>query len=223
MQWDRSLHFGHNPWELLEFCIQHKTILFAIDIIYMLWFVMLIVFFLWMGVTHRTQLRKRFFITAIIIWSGFGSGLGALFYSVGPCYYAAATGDPEPYAPLLRQLDQADQDHILLAVRNEQAIWQAAQQRQWLPFGGISAMPSVHVAMAVLFALALGEAYPLLKLTGWVFAALIQIGSVVLAWHYAVDGYAGALLTLIVWKMLRLAEARTAAAGAPSQGRGSPD
>ena len=31
------------------------------------------------------------------------------------------------------------------------------------------------------------------------FAVIIQIGSVHLGWHYAVDGYIGASLTLAVW------------------------
>jgi len=216
MELDKLIHFGHMPWRLLEYLLQNRAILYTIDIIYLLWFVMLIVFSLWMSVTNLSRLRKRYFITAILIWSAFGSGLGTVFYSVGPCYYAAVTGDPGPYGPLIRQLHQAHQENSLLAVRNEQALWQAKTQQHWLPFGGISAMPSVHVAMAVLFALTLGEAFPLLALTGWIFALLIQIGSVVLAWHYAVDGYASALLTWLVWKLLRSAESRRQAATPPS-------
>ena len=56
--------------------------------------------------------------------------------------------------------------------------------------------------MAVLFALTLGEAFPLLRVTGWLYVLCIQLGSVVLAWHYAIDGYVSALLTLAVWKLL---------------------
>jgi hypothetical protein len=29
---------------------------------------------------------------------------------------------------------------------------------------------------------------------------VVQIGSVHLAWHYALDGYAAALLTLAIWR-----------------------
>jgi membrane-associated phospholipid phosphatase len=32
-----------------------------------------------------------------------------------------------------------------------------------------------------------------------VFAAIIAVGSVLLAWHYAVDGYAGAAIALACW------------------------
>lgn len=212
MQLDKLLHFGHMPWQLLDVLVVHKQLLALIDVIYLLWFVMLIAFSLWMGITTRAGLRKRYFITTIIIWSIFGSGLGSVFYSVGPCYYASVTGEAGPYAPLLDQLEQVHAESTLLAVRNEHALWQAHVERHWLPFGGISAMPSVHVAMAILFALVLGEAYPLLRLTGWIFALFIQVGSIVLAWHYAVDGYASAILTVIVWKALSWREARKALA-----------
>lgn len=206
MELDSVIHFGHAPWELFDFCLKDDAVLHTIDVVYMLWFVMLIGCSFWMGISKRHQLRRRYFISAIFIWSLLGSGTGTLLYSVGPCYYAAVVGEPGPYGPLMRQLEQAHQKAPLLAVRNQQLLWEAKTGRQWIPFGGISAMPSVHVAMAVLFALILGEAFPLLGLTGWLFALCIQIGSVVLAWHYAVDGYASGLVTVLVWKLLKTAK-----------------
>ena len=67
---------------------------------------------------------------------------------------------------------------------------------------GISAFPSLHVASAVLFALYAMRRSAIAGTMLWTFAALIMLGSVVLGWHYAVDGYAGALLTLLTWKMV---------------------
>ena len=34
----------------------------------------------------------------------------------------------------------------------------------------------------------------------WTFAAAMLLGSVVLGWHYAVDGYAGIVMSVLVWK-----------------------
>jgi hypothetical protein len=34
------------------------------------------------------------------------------------------------------------------------------------------------------------------------FAAIIQLGSVHLGWHYAVDGYLSALFTFLIWKWM---------------------
>ena len=66
---------------------------------------------------------------------------------------------------------------------------------------GISAFPSMHVATTVLIALYASSLCRWLGYLGWVFAAIIMVGSVVLAWHYAVDGYAGGLIALAIWKM----------------------
>jgi membrane-associated phospholipid phosphatase len=65
---------------------------------------------------------------------------------------------------------------------------------------GISAFPSLHVATAVLFALYASRRWGRIGLALWAFAATILVGSVVLGWHYAVDGYAGALLSVLIWK-----------------------
>ncbi|MDN3683797.1 hypothetical protein QW180_05815 [Vibrio sinaloensis] len=35
----------------------------------------------------------------------------------------------------------------------------------------------------------------------WLYVVAIQIGSVHLAWHYAIDGYLSIVLTLILWKL----------------------
>ena len=57
----------------------------------------------------------------------------------------------------------------------------------------------MHVGSTVLMALygfslnrRLGQALT-------VFAAVILMGSVLLGWHYAVDGYAGALIAVLAW------------------------
>lgn len=66
-------------------------------------------------------------------------------------------------------------------------------------FGGISAMPSLHVATAVLFALTAWRIHWVLGVLFWFYALVIQMGSVHLGWHYAVDGYVGATVALVIW------------------------
>ena len=64
-------------------------------------------------------------------------------------------------------------------------------------------MPSIHLAMAMLFVLL---AFEVRKWLGWLFvgyAVIMQIGSVILGWHYAVDGYAGIILAYLIWYIVK--------------------
>jgi membrane-associated phospholipid phosphatase len=87
----------------------------------------------------------------------------------------------------------------LWAIENQEGLWENYQVGRWLPFGGISAMPSIHVAIAVLYVFI---AFDLRKSLGFIFCGYllaIQIGSVMLGWHYAVDGYFGAGMAFVIW------------------------
>lgn len=69
-----------------------------------------------------------------------------------------------------------------------------------LLISGISAMPSIHVAIAVAAALWIQRyRVKVLTLVGWTYAAAIYIGSIHLGWHYATDGLVSAPLVLLVW------------------------
>jgi hypothetical protein len=64
---------------------------------------------------------------------------------------------------------------------------------------GIAAMPSVHVALPVLYALAAWKLHRRLGILFGAYALLIFLGSVHLGWHYAVDGYVTLLIVPMVW------------------------
>lgn len=63
-------------------------------------------------------------------------------------------------------------------------------------------MPSLHIAIAVLLALVGWRINRFIGvlLTAYVF--IILIGSIILGWHYAVDGYASIVLTILLWKLV---------------------
>ena len=69
-----------------------------------------------------------------------------------------------------------------------------------MPYVGISAMPSIHVGAAVLFAILGWRTNWILGFGFTVYALLIQFGSVHLGWHYAIDGYFSAILAFVLWK-----------------------
>jgi membrane-associated phospholipid phosphatase len=59
----------------------------------------------------------------------------------------------------------------------------------------------MHNALAVLMALAAWRVHRLLGVAMTLFAVLIYIGSILLAWHYAADGMAGILIGLASWHL----------------------
>ena len=61
-------------------------------------------------------------------------------------------------------------------------------------------VPSLHVAVAAYLAcVALDTRWWAIRLLGMAYAFVILVASVVLGWHYAVDGYAGALGAWAIW------------------------
>jgi len=69
---------------------------------------------------------------------------------------------------------------------------------------GISAMPSMHVAIALWVALVLRSYSGRLQWVGWIWFVTIFIGSVHLGWHYALDSIAAIAIALIGFQLAEL-------------------
>jgi membrane-associated phospholipid phosphatase len=105
-------------------------------------------------------------------------------------------GKPGPYEPQAAFLSHFRRLH---ATRIQESIWQWLQTHTYVPFGSISAMPSMHVAVTTLVALGCWERSRWLGVMAWCYVAAIMVGSVQLNWHYAMDGYVALLGTLLTW------------------------
>jgi PAP2 superfamily len=200
--WDRSLmeadyaiHFGNHPWMLMQPIVGHPPITRILDLFYGLWLPVNIGFVVWQAWSANRFNRMRFLLSYVLVWTLLGTALATGFSSAGPCYYTRLTGQDAPYGPLLDYLGSLH----LIAVPVQDALWANYVSSRLVPFSGISAMPSIHVALPVLFAIASHALRPML---GWIFAAfafLILVGSVHLGWHYALDGYVSIGLTILIW------------------------
>jgi hypothetical protein len=73
-------------------------------------------------------------------------------------------------------------------------LWSAYTTHSTDVGNGISAAPSLHVAIAAWTALALRK-----KLM-WLYVAAIWVASVHLGWHYVFDGLAGIAGALVIWR-----------------------
>jgi PAP2 superfamily len=207
-QFDGALHqadvflHGQMPWMWLSWLLTRHHLLRGLDIVYLAWFAVLLTFIFWLSWTSRRALRARALVAVVLLWIGAGNIAAATMASAGPVYFREVTGMTSPYGPLLERLDAVAEEHgVLLARVNQRGLWKFSTSDVWTPFIGISAMPSLHVAAAVLITIVVWRRSPAAGLALAVFSLLTQIGSIVLAWHYAVDGYAGAAFAWLAWRV----------------------
>lgn len=202
---DRALFGGVDPWRITHAWLGSPAATELVDKAYHGWFVPmsvgLVACAFLPAATYR--LRTQYMLTYIGVWIGIGSVLAFLLPAAGPCFTSALVGPAPSFDTLHGRLlaTEAATGSPLAALRNQAMLLEAIGSDRLRVGGGISAMPSVHNALAVLFALA---AFRLNRVAGWVLAAyalLIWIGSVHLGWHYAVDGLVAAALTVGLWRV----------------------
>ncbi|TIW00845.1 MAG: hypothetical protein E5V77_09165, partial [Mesorhizobium sp.] len=124
------------------------------------------------------------------------------FASVGPAFVSPFYSD-STFSPLMDYLRTTNITYPVLALDTQNYLLADASLDGPRLGSGISAFPSVHVAVATLNAIYLWRFGRVLRWVGLIFLLCIQLGSVHLAWHYAVDGYASMLLTLAIWIFVR--------------------
>jgi PAP2 superfamily len=198
---DLWLHGGVAPWTLLQpWFERHLQAPHFVDLAYVLWFFVLWLVVVWQIFSLRLPgLRARFLGTLVLCWVLLGTFGSFLFASAGPCYFGRVTGLADPYTPLMTYLRQADRVAEVWSLQTQDMLWSYYAGQQIGFGGGISAMPSMHVAMAFLLVLLASRLHWLLGVGAFVYYLAIQIGSVQLGWHYAVDGYASTIATGVLW------------------------
>lgn len=199
-QWealDRTLHLGVLPQDLLAPLFGNAWMSRFIDLVYVAWYPFLFAALLVGAFQPLRSLARHRYLLAVIFTIGIGGCvLAVALSSGGPVYFGRLTGGPDPYAPLMDMLREASRHLPLHALEIQQSLWDE-RARGGTSF--ISAMPSMHVAIAALVAMALWSFGGALRVVSSGFAALVLLGSIHLGWHYAVDGYAGILIAWAAW------------------------
>jgi hypothetical protein len=199
---DRALFFGEDPWRLTHAVFSSPAATGLINAAYHGWFVPMalgVAVCAWLPrATYR--LRVQYLLSYIAVWIGIGSVLAFLMPAAGPCFYASFTGDAD-FLPLFDRLagQQAALGTPLSALEFQHDLLALHGGDRLVVGGGISAMPSVHNALAALFAFA---AFGVNRAAGWIasgYALMIWIGSIHLGWHYAIDGLAALPLAWGIW------------------------
>jgi hypothetical protein len=209
-KFDAIIHGGIQPWELLQPIIGFPIVTSGINFIYNLWFFIMLAVLYWQAFSLRDpRVRMQFFLTFILSYMLMGNVLATVLSSAGPCYYGRVVGGGNIYEPLMNYLSAAKESFPVWALSTQEMLWEWFKSDKPNICSGISAMPSMHVSTALLFALvglrtgrALGIAFSF-------FTVLIMIGSVHLGWHYAVDGYVALVGTWLIWRAVGWLLSRT--------------
>jgi hypothetical protein len=195
---EAKLHFGMQPWEILQPILGYGPITFLINVNYNAWFAVMWVVWVYFAFTERAnETRTRFFLTFFLAWIIGGGFMAIYFSSAGPGFYGRLGLSPDPYAGLMSYLRGVNETYPIWAIQVQDLLWDSYAGQSSVD--GISAMPSMHNGTALLFALA---GFRVSRTAGWlltVHAVFIFIGSVHLGWHYAIDSYVAWALTLVLW------------------------
>lgn len=194
---DEFLH-GGQPWRALHDWTPdwaYGVLEFSYGLLWGVeWFgCMLISMFLF-----NNRQRARFFLAYVLTFIILGTVLRTVGASAGPIFYDRLYGG-ERFADMMATLHNigiakgtmAVADYLYAGYLADDAIFGA----------GISAMPSMHVALAFLNALFLSQFNRWIGLFAWLFAFIILYGSVFFGWHYALDGYVSIGFVIIIWKI----------------------
>ena len=190
---DQRLHASRAPWRHLEPLLASGRLMRGLDLFYRFWYPLLAYMVIRVGWRPPSPRRRQFFVSLALVWS-LGSLAAVLVSSAGPAYFQRLTGDPA-YAALIERLTELG----LTARTIQEALWGSDGRGSTAVIAGIAAFPSLHVAMPALCALRAWPESRTAALGWWGFTLVTLTGSVVLGWHYAVDGYAAIAGTAALW------------------------
>jgi membrane-associated phospholipid phosphatase len=202
--WDAPLEsaevwfHGDHPDRLMAPLFGSPAAIFFLDRVYHTWFYMLFGLVIWQAWGADRRQLCRFWMAFALTWIVLGIFVASVVASAGPIY-AGVDRESVSYDDLLSRLSTAESHGALFVRLSAWSLWQAARQPGISIGDGISAFPSLHVAVATLATLALWRAHPLLGLIGGAYGLLILVASIMLGWHYALDGEAGIVGAAAIW------------------------
>jgi PAP2 superfamily len=189
---------GDHPDRLLAPLFGSPGATLFLDRVYRTWFYMLFGLVIWQAWQADHRRLRQFWMAFALTWIVLGIFIAAGVASAGPIY-AGLDRQSVSYNDLLARLDAAEALAPLFVRMSAWSLWEAARQPGVSIGDGISAFPSLHVAVAFLATLAMWRVHHLLGLIGASYTLLILVGSIMLGWHYALDGEAGIVGAAVLW------------------------
>lgn len=185
---DNTLFFGNDPWTFLE---QINTP-WSGFVYHPIWYFTMLAALIVMFAQDSSVQKSAMALSYFLLWSVFGPLVHILLPAGGPIFFerlgygarfALIDGGPET---------QQAADYL----------WYGFVSGKFDVASGISAMPSLHVTMAVWTVICISvfarKWLPLIILS----SSYVTLLSVSLGWHYAIDGIVGGVCAVAVYRIL---------------------
>jgi hypothetical protein len=187
------LLFGADPWIFLDRLF--GWLMIPIDFIYGLWLPVQSLVLFSVMLEPPSPAKSRALIAYSLAWFVLGVAAAALFSSAGPLFYDRLFGGGQFEA--LGATLRARGAWMVLA--ESDTMWAAMVSGKPGFVAGISAFPSIHVAVSLWIYLAARTMAPRAATFALCYFVFIWIASVQLGWHYVCDGLGGAAGMLMMW------------------------
>lgn len=191
---DRICHLGINPNTFSVKLLGNGVISGLMDRIYIAWYLVNPIVLAYFAIIPDRRMHVRFFTCCFAMWI-FGGLSAVIIPSLGPIYT-----NPEWFAGL--NIPFANRLQQLLMKHYHAALLHPEKYKIFI-YEGIAAFPSLHVGIIALFAFFIWSVNRKAGIGMLIYLGLIQIGSVLLGWHYAIDGY---FAIGLAWGLYRLSE-----------------
>ena len=185
--------FGADPYQRLDMLLGWATL--PVDRVYGFWLPVQLVVLFSLVIAPPSRAKSRALVAYAAAWFLLAIVAAALLSSAGPIFFDRAFGGARFAAlhPLLVSRGAA------MVVATSDAMWGARASAHPGLVAGISALPSMHVAISLWIVLTARDLAPRCVPLAAAYLLFIWIASIQLGWHYAADGLASVAGMLAIW------------------------
>lgn len=187
--------FGADPYQRLDMLLGWATL--PVDRVYGFWLPVQLVVLFSLVIAPPSRDKSRALVAYAAAWFLLGIVAAALLSSAGPIFFDQAFGGTRFGA--LRPLLETRGASMVLSTAD--AMWSARATGHPGLVAGISALPSMHVAISLWMLLAVRTLAPKAVPLAAAYLAFVWIASVQLGWHYAADGLASVAGMMAIWAL----------------------